>query len=424
MKNFLRRRLALVAAFLVVCGSAAGLSTTVQALTLDTTDSSSQEETDEAQEESAGEVDEEEAERQAAEEEQRKQDIQDINSQLSDLQAQQEAIENQIAQTQSQKAQELANKRNISSQIELTQEEVDLLTQKIAALEEQIAQKKEQIADLEASIDTNYNLYKDRLRSMYMNGNSSALGALLGAESFGDMLIQAELMKRVSQHDTDLLDQLTADKEELEEVKASLDADLTDLDESKALLEEKEEELGVQLNNSEMKIQEYAEDEAAFLERKDELMAARAELQEQLQAIYDSMGSIGDYVGGEFAWPLTGYTYISSGFGWRFGGTDYHTGIDITGAGVNGKTITAANAGQVTYVGYSPNAYGNYLIIDHGGGRSTLYAHCSSVDVSVGDFVVMGEPIGKVGSTGWSTGPHLHFEIRIDGQAQDPMSFY
>ena len=237
-------------------------------------------------------------------------------------------------------------------------------------------------------------------------------------------VIQAELMKRVSQHDTDLLDQLTADKEELEEVKASLDADMTDLDESKALLEEKEEELGVQLNNSEMKIQEYAEDEAAFLERKDELVAARAELQEQLQAIYDSMGSIGDYVGGEFAWPLTGYTYISSGFGWRFGGTDYHTGIDITGAAVNGKTITAANAGQVTYVGYSPNAYGNYLIIDHGGGRSTLYAHCSSVDVSVGDFVVMGESIAKVGSTGWSTGPHLHFEIRIDGQAQDPMSFY
>ena len=75
-------------------------------------------------------------------------------------------------------------------------------------------------------------------------------------------------------------------------------------------------------------------------------------------------------------------------------------------------------------MGYSPNAYGNYLIIDHGGGRSTLYAHCSSVDVSVGDFVVMGEPIAKVGSTGWSTGPHLHFEIRIDGQAQDPMSFY
>ena len=424
MKKILRRRLGLAAALIIVCGWTAGFSMTARALDLSPAEggesSSQTEEADSTSQESA----EEEAARQE-EEEQKKQDIKDLNSQLSDLEAQQKAIENQIAQTQSQKAQELANKRNISSQIDLTQQEVEILIQKIDALEQQIEEKKAQIQELEESIESNYELYKQRLRSMYMTGSStSPLSVLLGAEDFGDMLIQTELLKRVSQHDTDLLNQLTADKEELEEVKASLDADVKDLDASKALLEEKEEELGVQLNNSEMKIQEYAEDEQAFLAQKEELMAARAQLQKELEQIFASMGSIGDYVGGEFAWPLVGYTYISSGFGWRFGGTDYHTGIDITGGGVNGKAISAANSGQVTYVGYAPNAYGNYLIIDHGGGKSTLYAHCSSIDVSVGDTVVRGQTIAKVGSTGWSTGPHLHFEIRIDGKAQDPMTFY
>ena len=107
-------------------------------------------------------------------------------------------------------------------------------------------------------------------------------------------------------------------------------------------------------------------------------------------------------------------------------GTDFHTGVDFTGSNVNGKKVVAANAGNVifTKTTYIPGkSYGKYIIVDHGGGYSTLYAHLSSVNVSVGDYVKKGQSIGNVGSTGWSTGPHLHFEIRVNGKHTNPLPY-
>ena len=356
--------------------------------------------------------------------------IQDLNEQLSDLQKQKEEVEKMLSQTQSEKAKELANKRAISSQMEIAQKETQLLIQKIQLLEAEIQQKQEEIDALEERIDDNYQLYKQRLRAMYKAGGSSqkSLGVLLGAEDFGEMLMQTELMRRVAEHDTRLLDQLTADKEQLDETKAGLDADMADLDQSKKELEERQEQLGGQLVISEGKIQQYENDEQEFMARKDELVAARAALQKELEAIFATMGeSPSEYVGGEFTWPIPGYTKITSPYGSRFGGSDFHTGIDITGSvpgAIYGKTILAANTGTVNFVGYAPNAYGHYVILDHGGGKSTLYAHCSSIDVSVGQQVMKGDPIAKAGSSGWSTGAHLHFEIRQGKQSQDPALYF
>ena len=126
------------------------------------------------------------------------------------------------------------------------------------------------------------------------------------------------------------------------------------------------------------------------------------------------------------AWPVPGHTRITSEFGSRFGGRDFHTGIDIAGAGtgtINGATVVAANTGtvRVTNHSHSPGrGYGKFIIIDHGGGISTLYAHLSAISVSVGQTVERGDAIGNVGSTGWSTGPHLHFEVRESGRAVNP----
>ena len=357
--------------------------------------------------------------------------IQDLNDQLSDLQKQKEEVEKMLSQTQSEKAKELANKRALSSQMEIAQKETQLLLQKIQLLEAEIQQKQEEITALEERIDENYQLYKQRLRAMYKAGGSSSqkgLGVLLGAESFGDMLMQTELVRRVAQHDTQLLDQLTADKEKLDQTKAGLDADMADLDRSKEELEDRQEQLGGQLVISEGKIQQYESDEQEFMARKEELMAARADLQRELEKIFLAMGeSPSEYVGGEFTWPIPGYTKITSPYGSRFGGSDFHTGIDITGnvpGAIYGKTVLAANKGTVNFVGYAPNAYGHYVILDHGGGKSTLYAHCSSIDVSVGQEVEKGEPIAKAGSSGWSTGAHLHFEIRQGKQSQDPALYF
>ena len=125
-------------------------------------------------------------------------------------------------------------------------------------------------------------------------------------------------------------------------------------------------------------------------------------------------------------WPVPGFGTITSYYGWRWNKTDYHTGIDISGGGINGATIVAANSGRVAKVNtsYVPGkGYGIYVMIDHGGGKVSLYGHCSKILVSEGQSIVKGTPIAKVGSTGWSTGPHLHFEVRENGNHANPLAY-
>ena len=160
------------------------------------------------------------------------------------------------------------------------------------------------------------------------------------------------------------------------------------------------------------------------------MQEAKAEINtifQQMQALSD----MGEYVGGEFLWPLPGYTHITSNYGdqreyyangsWH---VDVHTGTDISGSGVYGKPIVAANSGKVYAATWSNYGYGNYVIIDHGGGRSTLYGHCSSLAVQQGQDVNQGDVIAYVGSTGNSTGPHLHFEVRINGSPVNAMQYF
>jgi murein DD-endopeptidase MepM/ murein hydrolase activator NlpD len=146
---------------------------------------------------------------------------------------------------------------------------------------------------------------------------------------------------------------------------------------------------------------------------------------ELLEVLRQIEWSTNPYVGGELLWPVPGFTRISSPFGLRFGGRDNHTGIDIAGTGIHGRPVVAANSGtvRVANLSFTPGrGYGIYIVIDHGGRVSTLYAHLSHISVNVGDVVRRGQEIGRVGSTGWSTGPHLHFEYREDSRPIDPMS--
>ena len=150
------------------------------------------------------------------------------------------------------------------------------------------------------------------------------------------------------------------------------------------------------------------------------------ELQSEISAVFDAaQWDASPYTGGEMIWPAPG-KYVVSPYGWRFRGQDFHTGMDIAGADCYGSAIAAANDGVVKFVNteYTPGrGYGIYLILDHGGGVSTLYAQCSNVLVAVGDSVVRGQPIAQIGSTGFSTGPHLHFEVRNDGAHADPLPY-
>ena len=352
--------------------------------------------------------------------------ISDLNNKYAQLEKEAAALQSKIDNAKTEKAKQEAIKAKTSQEISIIRSQIAVLEEKITALEEEIVNKEDEIDGLEDSISENYDLFKRRMRAMYMSENTSMLSLVLGADSFGDFLSSSEYMKRVAEHDQVVLDRLRQTLADVEEAKAEVEADREDLAGTKTEVEQKKRQLDAKLNATISEIQNIDQMEKEFLADKAAKQKEMQETQAEIDRIYASMGDSGDFVGGRFMYPVPGYTYISSYYGWRFNGSDFHTGVDFTGANVNGKSVVASNAGTVSFTKttYIPGkSYGKYIIVDHGGGYSTLYAHLSSVNVSVGDYVSKGQNIGNVGSTGWSTGPHLHFEIRINGKHTNPLPY-
>ncbi len=252
---------------------------------------------------------------------------------------------------------------------------------------------------------------------MYKKGNSGMLSVILNSSSITELLTNIEMSKKIYAADSDLLYKLKVEydviyraKLELSDLKDSLEAQQADMESTKASLAYDQ--------------QVVAEKRAAAQADNREIKAQMDALQAQADALVEEIRRLqGDnaYTGGGMCWPSAVSSHITSPFGTRyiFGGYSFHSGIDI-GAWW-GSDILAANSGRVLWVGWDPNGYGNYVMIDHGGGIVTLYGHASQVIVATGQYVGRGQVIAKVGSTGLSTGAHIHFEIRVDGVYQDPL---
>ena len=228
-------------------------------------------------------------------------------------------------------------------------------------------------------------------------------------------------------NDREIIAGLEANIAELEKLQEENEANKADLNESKGTLDEKKQQLNGQVSQIQGQIEDIDALQKQYEANKAEIDKMMAQVQSEINDIYASYESQGEYTGGVMTWPVPGYTGITSYYGWRFNNTDFHTGIDISGSNIYGRNIVAAADGvvikaQETYV--QGVGYGRYLIIDHGGNISTLYGHTSQLLVSEGDHVTRGQAIAKVGSTGWSTGPHLHFEVRENGTAVNPLSGY
>ena len=380
--------------------------------------------------------------------------IEELNNRYVELENQKKAIASQIASVQSQKAQQSQMKNHLEGEISATTEQIEVILEKIGVLEEEIAYqeeeiaineeeiavKEEEIAAKEAEIRANEELLMQRMRRSYMAGTPSALEVLLGSNSFFSMLSGTQMVSRIVDHDKQLLSDLADEKIALIEDEEWLSAilfendqirqELVDIKEqleyAKTLQDEKAVELQGKVDEINSEIQSLSATEKEYYANQAKIQAEMKAAQDEITEIYKSLESVGEYTGGAFGWPVPGYSMITSYYGWRFNNTDFHTGMDISGANVYGKSVVAANPGRVAFINtkYTNGVgYGIYMIVDHGGGYSTLYAHLSSIDVQVGDVVARGTPIAKVGSTGWSTGPHLHFEVRINGQHQNPLNY-
>ncbi len=361
----------------------------------------------------------------------------EIQQQINDCNAKQQAIQNKIDAMQGDlnAAEEKADQ--LQAQVDVIEQKVDLMTQKVNALESEIDEKNKSINSKEAEISDAKELLKKRLRAICIAGASTDLLVLLSAEDFGDFLLKSDVMKCITVDTKELMTELEDEIKVINKEKKVVLA-------KKAEADSLRQELVTEQEKLDAKYQEAYDAYASIKSTEDELKAenlAIAEEKEKLQKEFDRLAqqaannsNINVTIDGGsygFAWPYGGSYYISSGYGYRihpiYGYSKLHTGIDITGSGAYGKPIYSIAAGTVILASYN-GGYGYCIMVDHGkyNGNSivSLYAHCASMYVGVGQSVSKGQQIGTVGSTGASTGPHLHFEIRVNGSTTDPLSFY
>lgn len=354
-----------------------------------------------------------------------------------------------------------------AKQEDITQKLIDItnVEQNITEKELEISEKNVEINELKAQNQRNLVKFGKLARYLYMNNSLTQMPVLNGSDDWYDYLVYPDVAKNISGQNLDFMKALQASIAEQEEMIVELNKDINALEDEKEKLEAQKaqyESEAAALAGEKSELESYANDKKNYLYGlaaknaalkdkidglEEDIADANAEMDEinaqieelirkQQQAAKDKENYI-DYSGDGLRWPLpTQYHWISTYFGydaWRGG---MHRGIDIGDGGIKGQGILAAQSGTVILVSntcshnYGKNyscgcggGYGNYIIIDHGGGLSTLYAHCQSINVYQGQQVSKGDTIGAVGTTGWSTGYHLHFEVRENGIAVNPFNY-
>ena len=331
-----------------------------------------------------------------------------------------------LESTQTKRAKTLHDMEQLEKEAGDIQSKIDAVNAKIAETDKSLAEQQIKLDAATKKAEEKYNVFKERFRVMCEQGDVSYIEMLLSAENFGDFVDKVEIVKEISQHDKDIFDEMEANRLEIEAardeiaaLKETQEASKSDLSSQKAALVKKQQE-------QQAYMKELESDAASYQKIIDQADAAMESLRRSISGSLSSSSGGRAYVGGEFTWPTPSCHYITSHFSPRrknpvSGIYKRHTGTDIGAA--YGTTIVAANSGTVTLAGWN-SGYGNCVIIDHGGGKATLYAHMSSYSVSSGQSVQKGQQIGRVGSTGNSTGPHLHFEVLINGVAVNPMQYF
>lgn len=339
---------------------------------------------------------------------------------LEELRLQMEELDASIDNNQSLQSETNQKIRNVTTQVKTLEKEIIDLDGEIKATESAIILKTDELAEAEIKIAEKNELLNQRLRVMYKTGSVGYLEVLFGAEDFTDLLSRIDMLQKILVHDQNLIQSLKEQRDIIEQKKVELE---TIKDELLALFKNKitkQNELNVALNNLIAYKKELINDEVALVEMEDALLDEANKLTE----IIKNLELAATYVGGEMMWPVPGHYMITSPFGNRLHPISkqykMHTGIDI--AGPKGTPIVAAQTGTVVYANWF-GSYGKAIIIDHGGGYTTLYAHNDSINVSVGSVVKKGDNIALLGSTGYSTGPHLHFEVRMNGEYVEPLTY-
>ena len=345
----------------------------------------------------------------------------DLENRQQELGDDKKEIKSEINELEGEKKSVLEEKKLLDDEVTALEEDIAEVDSQIAELQNKIDEATEQLNKATAALEEQYNKYGERVRVMYENSSTGYLDVLLSSDSIGDFFEKLDIVTQIAAHDKRITEELKVEQNKIMAIKAELETDKLALEDSKAELETAKGELDAKMATRDAMIRKI---EGSQSELEAQLKIIEAEEAAVRAQIANLAGGGTVYTGGAMLWPTPSCKYITSYYGWRLhpvlGYEKLHTGMDI-GAGYNANIIAAAS-GTVITAKYN-SAYGNYVVIDHGGGVCTLYAHQSSMAVSVGQYVNAGQVIGYVGSTGYSTGPHLHFEVIVNGSTVDPLGY-
>ena len=353
-------------------------------------------------------------------------EINQMKEDAAALKKQRAELQKQLKAIQADKSKALDQKALLEQQINATQAEINNIAAQITQYDQLIAQKETELAATEEKERAQYELFCKRVREMEEQGEVSYWSILFSSDDFSDLLDNAMMVEEIMDYDNQVMNELIAIREQIEADKTALETARQEQKDAKAEQEAAKAELKSQQAQVDALITEISGQESQVKAAEAKLQAAANAADAEIRAAERELASQIANVPSEsgFLWPLPGRYNLSSLYGSRkhpvTGKANNHTGIDVPAP--SGTPIQACKSGVVTTSTYN-NSYGNYVVVSHSDGTSTLYAHMSRRNASKGQTVSQGQVIGYVGTTGSSTGNHLHLEIRVNGSRRDPINY-
>ena len=348
----------------------------------------------------------------------------DKRAELNDVRQRMERMQTRKEQARRKAESASAELSEVMGSLNELQAQANNLQKKSDALQGKINDNQAKLEKKQQEMQERMQIYRKRLRDIYINGQINYLDVLLGAKDFSDFSSRMYLLQKIISRDLELLEKLKQDAAEINSRKEQLAAEMKEIKATQTELEAKKAKVNKLREQRAYMLYKAQEEEQSSQEEYERLLAISENIASMLRNMEAGGGGApaGQGGTGQFMWPCNGP--ITSYYGWRthpiFGTTKYHSGMDI--AVDSGTPIHAADSGTVVYSGWL-GGYGNCIMIDHGGGLVTLYAHNSALNVGEGQYVSKGAVVAYAGSTGYSTGPHCHFEVRLHGELTEPLNY-
>lgn len=356
-----------------------------------------------------------------------------LQDELSGLQSNRAKLEKKLSQIENQRDSELEKKAIVDQQINSLQSEIDVANRQLNSLDDELKKANDKLESATEQYKDAFESSKDRIRAAYEGGTVSYLQIILSSGSVTDFITRLEIVKEIMAYDRSLIKKLNDSRAAIEKEQKAIQEKQQAQKKATDALKDSRNTLAAKQNISNNLVKQFNEksdDLTAQIEEAERQEAdLRAQIQKQLSQMTQEEAAAQIPVSDGFMYPLASkWNIITDPFGYRVhpvtGVYKLHTGCDISGSGIRGANVYASKSGTVLKSGYH-SAYGNYVVLNHGDGTATLYGHMNSTPlVSVGSLVTQGQVIGYVGSTGYSTGAHLHFEIMVNGEYVDPIPYF